>query len=202
MSGKIAGVCVVLLLITPLLAQAPKAKDADSLMFLQSDLSTAYRAVFAQYLVVRPNEDPRYTVDCAISVSNVCAGPGSVAYLTGRDEAPIRGSVALFLYNSDGTPISYVTDSNSPGTGLNADGTLGAGQTWTVRLAEVLNAAGFKDKAGKAEFNGYGWILSEFDCLAGTYNNTIFGLGFTQNFEMLPAMGQGGFFGGMIVREP
>jgi hypothetical protein len=51
----------------------------------------------------------------------------------------------------------------------------------------------------QVRFSGYAWILSEFDCLGGTYNNTVFGVGFTQAFEFLPAMGQGGWFGGIPI---
>ncbi len=170
-------------------------------VFVQEAGSSAYRAVFAQYLAVIPNEaDPTLQVDCAISVSNVCKAPLPLSLFIGdsAENAPTSGRISLYLYNMDGTEIVYQTGPDSPGDGLNPDGSLGSGQTWTVRLAEILAAA-----EGKAEadirFRGYGWVLSDFDCLAGTYSNTVFGVGFTQSYEMLPAMGQGGNFGGVII---
>ena len=45
-------------------------------------------------------------------------------------------------------------------------------------------------------------MVANFDGVAGTYNVTIFGLGFTQNFELLPGMGQGGYQGGIHVSVP
>ncbi|UCF39048.1 MAG: hypothetical protein JSU96_09515, partial [Acidobacteriota bacterium] len=162
--------------------------------------STAYRAVFAQFLSVIPNADPSLSVDSAISVSNVCAAPDVISPLLNTG-GPNSGRVALYLYNRDGTLTMYVSNPASPGNGLNPNGALEPGQTWTVRLAEIIAAAwGVSEK--EIEFSGYGWVLSEFDCLAGTYSNTIFGLGFTQNFEMLPGMGQGGFLGGFMVPQP
>lgn len=169
--------------------------------FLQESETTPYRAVFAQYLAVIPNAaDPSLSVDCALSVSNVCSAPEELKLFIGdsSDGAPTSGRITLYLYNLDGTEIQYRTDGNSPGDGLNPDGSLGSGQTWTVRLAEILAAAEGKPEA-EIQFRGYGWVLSDFDCLAGTYSNTVFGVGFTQSYEMLPAMGQGGNFGGVII---
>lgn len=182
------------------LAEKEGTPETDSVTFLEGDFSTAYRAVFAQFLSVIPNDDPSLSVDSAISVSNVCAAPDVLTSLV-TTGGPKTGRVALYLYDRDGTLTMYVSNPASPGSGLNANGALGPGQTWTVRLAEVIAAArGIKER--QIEFSGYGWVMSEFDCLAGTYSNTIFGLGFTQNFEMLPGMGQGGFIGGLMVPQP
>ncbi|MEJ2077059.1 MAG: hypothetical protein P8020_08175 [Acidobacteriota bacterium] len=170
-------------------------------VFLQESGTEAYRAVFAQYLAVLPDaEDPSLSVDCAISISNVCAAPSEVAPFIGGFPlgAPDRGRIIMHLYGSDGTHIRYVTGPDSPGVGLEPDGELAPGGTWRVRLAEVLaHALGVPE--ADVNFQGYGWILSGFDCLAGTYNNTVFGVGFTQSYEMVPAMGQGGFFGGVMI---
>jgi len=170
----------------------------DPVMFAQGDLTTARRAVFAQFLAVFPNEeDPDFSVNSAMSISNVCAAPDVLSPFLGRE--PTEGRIALYLYDMSGDLTTFVTDSNVLGEGLNPDGTLKPGQTWTVNLSEILAAVtGNK----RNEFRGYGWVLSEFDCLGGTYSNTIYGLGFTQNFEMLPAMGQGGFFGGLMIPQP
>ncbi len=196
-------------------AQSTPATDTSPAVFLQESGSSAYRAVFAQFLAVIPSSgDESMSVDCAISISNVCESPASVAPYLRRSNAPTSGRITLFLYNLDGTRIIYQTQPAGSGQaqlgdGLEADGTLAAGHTWTVRLAEVLaDVYGVtedhltdSDVLGPGGFRGYGWILSDFDCLAGTYNNTVFGVGFTQAYEMVPAMGQGGFFGGVMI-EP
>ena len=51
------------------------------------------------------------------------------------------------------------------------------------------------------EFTGYGWVIGNFDAIAGTYNVTIFGLGFTQNFELTPTVGPGSL-GGLQLNAP
>ncbi|HUV13396.1 MAG TPA: hypothetical protein VMY18_07110, partial [Acidobacteriota bacterium] len=177
---------LVLILGTNAFAQA-QGFGTNPVVFAQGELTTAHRAVFAQFLAVIPNEDPEFSVNSAMSISNVCAAPDVLSPFLGRE--PTEGRVALYLYDMSGNLTTFIPDSDMLGAGLNPDGTLKPGQTWTVNLSEVLTAAiGSKGN----EFRGYGWVLSEFDCLGGTYSNTIYGLGFTQNFEMLPAMGQGG----------
>ncbi len=175
----------------------PQGFGTDPVVFAQGELTTAHRAVFAQFLAVIPNEDPALSVNSAMSISNVCAAPDALSPFLGRE--PTEGRVALYLYDMSGNLTTFVTDSDIVGKCLNPDGTLKPGQTWTVNLSEILAAAtGSKTK----DFGGDGWVLSECDCLGGTYSNTIYGLGFTQNFEMLPAMGQGGFFGGLMIPQP
>jgi hypothetical protein len=188
---------LIFILEAPTFAQS-QGFSTDPVAFAQGELSTARRAVFAQFLAVFPNEeDPNFSVNSAMSISNVCAAPDALSPFLGRE--PTEGRVAIYLYDMSGTLTTFITASDMLGEGLNPDGTLKAGQTWTVNLSEVLSAA---TGSKKREFRGYGWVLSEFDCLVGTYSNTIYGLGFTQNFEMLPAMGQGGFFGGLMVPQP
>lgn len=196
-------------------AQSKPVEGASPAVFFQESGSSAYRAVFAQFLAVIPSvDDESMSVDCAISISNVCASPASVAPYLARGDAPTSGRITLFLYNLDGTRTIYQTQPAASqeaqlGAGLSADGTLEPGHTWTVRLAEILASVyGVPEDMltdpgvlGPGGFRGYGWILSDFDCLAGTYNNTVFGVGFTQAYEMVPAMGQGGFFGGVMI-EP
>jgi hypothetical protein len=176
-------------------------RETGPTVFLQDSGTEVYRAVFAQYLAVLPNaEDPSMNVDCAISISNVCAAPSEIVPFLGGGQqgTPDHGRIILQLYGSDGTHVRYVTGPDSPGVGLGPDGELASGGTWRVRLAEILAQAQGVSEAD-VNFQGYGWILSGFDCLAGTYNNTVFGVGFTQSYEMVPAMGQGGFFGGVMI---
>jgi hypothetical protein len=173
----------------------------NAVLFAETDTTGVYRAVFAQYLAVQPSQNPATKVECAISVSNVCAAPDAVSqvYLGNR---ALAGPVTVFLYARDGTLTTFTTSEYpTVGTGLDAQGRLNPGQTWTVLLAEILGAK-WAVAPDQVEFFGYGWFLAHFDCVAGTYNNTVFGLGFTQAFELLPAMGQGGFLGGLMVPTP
>jgi hypothetical protein len=175
---------------------------ADAIGFAEEDTTTYYRAVYAQYLTViaDPNlEDGDQTVDCGLSISNLCAAPGAVLPLLAAQGGPTAGRLTLFLYGSDGEQIIYTPTSDDLGEGLNPDGTLSEGGTWRVRLAQILADHSGDGDESKINFSGYGWVLSEFDCLGGTYNNTVFGVGFTQAFEFLPAMGQGGWFGGVPI---
>ena len=175
---------------------------ADAIGFAEEDTTTYYRAVYATYLTVisDPNlEDGDQSVDCGLSISNLCSAPGAVSPLLASQGGPTSGKFTLFLYGSDGEEIVYTPQSDDLGAGLNPDGTLSEGRTWRVRLAEILADHNGDGDESKLNFSGYGWVMSEFDCLGGTYNNTVFGVGFTQAFEMLPAMGQGGWFGGVPI---
>jgi hypothetical protein len=195
---------LMLLMITVFQAnlKAESGVVSDILTFAEEETTTYYRAVFAQYLTVIPDkdlDDGNQSVDCALSISNLCAAPSAVSPLLGSQKGPTSGKVTLVLYGADGEVIIYTPNSDSVGEGLNPDGTLSEGRTWRVILAEILaDHEGRSDLTG-VTFSGYGWILSEFDCLGGTYNNTVFGVGFTQAFECLPAMGQGGWFGGVPI---
>lgn len=180
-------------------ASGQNFQGTDTISFLAQDNTEPHRAVHAHFLVWQANvDDSNFNVDTAISVSNVTAAPPEAAGL-GIGE-PTSGRFTVYLWDADGTLFTHTTGPDSPeGNGmLNLDGTLDPGKTYTVRLAELLEEITGEDEAD-IQFTGYGWVVSEFDGLGGTYNVTIFGLGFTQNFEFLPGMGQGGMFGGAPV---
>lgn len=186
-------------------ASGQNFQGTDTISFLAQDNTEPHRAVHAHFLAQQVAEDPvtgdPLQVDTAISISNVTAAPPEVAGL-GIGE-PTSGRFTLYLWNEDGTLFTHTSGPDTfvdlPGNGmLNADGTLDPGKTYTVRLAEVLSFL-TGEPEDEIHFVGYGWVVSEFDGLGGTYNVTIFGLGFTQNFEFLPGMGQGGMFGGAPV---
>jgi hypothetical protein len=180
-------------------ASGQNFQGTDTISFLAQDNTEPHRAVHAHFLAWQANvDDSSLNVDTAISVSNVTAAPPEVAGL-GIGE-PASGRFTVYLWDADGTLFVHTTGPDTPfGNGtLNADGTLDPGKTYTVRLAELLEAITGEDEVDIL-FTGYGWVVSEFDGLGGTYNVTIFGLGFTQNFEFLPGMGQGGMFGGAPV---
>ncbi len=206
--------CIFIPVFTPIgWISAQDGISTGAVSYSEEDTTDYYRAVFAHYLAVIPDPDPTgpdYSVNCAISISNVCAipeGSGLEIYSLGSDKTrPTSGGFAIFLYDRDGTVYSFSSksvnrylDGHLIGAGLNEDGTLDPGQTFTVNLQEILAAVQGVYPQDVEQFVGYGWILSEFDCLAGTYSNTIYGLGFTQAFELKPAMGQGGQFGGIML---
>jgi hypothetical protein len=173
----------------------------------ETDDTSYLRAVFAQYLAVIPNEDSALSVNCAISISNVCASTAE-SKLDAFNSTIARadsGGFAIVLFDRDGTVHNFSSQQHYMvgyyGEDHPGDGILRPGQTFTVNLQEILAAVKGVKIGEEGEFVGYAWILSEFDCLAGTYSNTIYGLGFTQAFELQPAMGQGGFIGGIMLPE-
>ncbi len=95
----------------------------------------------------------------------------------------------------------YETSADSPGSGLDELGYLQPCRTYTVRLAEILSKITGLPEVDN-EFTGYGWVIGNFDAIAGTYNVTIFGLGFTQNFELTPTVGDGGRITGLQLKAP
>lgn len=188
-------------LLTVALSGTAMASGGDtSVAFFHGAGTAKQTAVFASFLSNIPDAaDASNSVVTAISVSNILKAPGSLdTSVFGTTVANDRsGTIEFYLYNKDGTLTTYETTAGSPGSGLAADGTLAAGQTYTVLLSEILTAASVT-----VDFTGYGWVVANFDGVAGTYNVTIFGLGFTQNFELLPGMGQGGYQGGIHVSVP
>lgn len=166
----------------------------ETVSFQEDAVTTSQTAVFAAFLAWMPNpSDSMMNVDTAISVSNILAAPDGLDSQGAFDfESPgdRSGTVEFFLWNKDGTMYQYESSEE-----------LAPGETLTIRLAEILSRATGQDEAD-IEFTGYGWVVANFDAIAGTYNVTIFGLGFTQNFELLPGLGQGGFFGGIPVMLP
>lgn len=185
--------------------------NTGAVVYNEGETSSYSRAVFAHYLAYQPNPvEPAYAVNCAISISNVCAvppGSGLDFYIGERSEEGVldSGGFVIYLYDRDGKLWWFSSREHTflngrlIGAGLNEDGTLQPGQTFTVNLHEILAAIQGIPVADVETFVGYGWVLSEFDCLAGTYSTTIYGYGFTQAFEFKPAMGQGYQFGGLML---
>ncbi len=153
-------------------------------------VTTSQTAVFAAYLADQPASETSPRIQTAISVSNVLAvPPGFASDFLAPGGGDTEGTVEFYLWNSVGDSYFFETSSDpSVGRGLSPAGTLGPGQTYTVLLNDILAAAGYP--AGQL-FVGYGWIVANFDGVAGTYNATAFNVGFTQNFELLPGVGQG-----------
>ena len=170
----------------------------DAAVFYTTAGTSSQRAVFAGFLANLPG------VDTAISITNALATPWP-NFLPGDffGGGNTRGTVEFYLYEQEGNLTFYETTTGSPGSGLDPlDGTLGPGQTYTVLLDELLAAATGVTERTEREFVGHAWIVSNFDAVQGTYNVTIFGVGFTQNFALEPTMGTGLLFGGIPVFQP
>jgi hypothetical protein len=172
---------VVLVLATGMNAMAAGKLGTETAPVLQQAATPEATAVFAALMASLPAAN----IDTLISISNTMGVPDFVGPV-GEDT---QGSIEFFLWNQDGTLIVYDTAQNPElGAGLNADGTLGPGQTYTVFLREIMAELGFDDEEF---FTGYGWVVANFDAVQGTYNIQLLGpeLGFTQNFIFEPNMG-------------
>ncbi len=188
--GGQIGILLLILMVAPVAvsAQRPPNTDSPSIQGVASTIEQT--AVFAAFLSnLAGSEQFPSGIDTAISVSNVLTPAGFQSELIGSGDPEDSGTIEFHLWNRDGSTIFWDTGSNPDvGIGLNPDGTLGPGQTFTVLLADILEAAGGNRDDS---FNGFAWIIGNFDAMAGTYNVTVFDVGFTQSFELTPAVGQG-----------
>ncbi len=169
-----AMLCTAVLLVV---AFGGTATAGTSVSFMAAGHTTDQSAVFGSYLVSLPD----LGFDTAISVSNVLMSPkgtnvsGGVG--TGYD---MMGTLEIYLYNRDGTMTMMETSMDTMGEGL-TDGMLGPGETYTVLLSELVE---------DMDFVGYGWIVANFDAVAGT--RTVFGPGFSQHGDMTPPVSRHG----------
>ena len=58
---------------------------------------------------------------------------------------PASGHITFTFYKKDTPETVYVTSGGSPGTGLEADGRLAPGSTYTVNASELLPAANWAE---------------------------------------------------------
>ena len=103
------------------------------------------------------------------------------------------------LWARDGTMMVYETDATSPGSGLQADGTLGPGMTYTVELHKILEE--ITSTIGTS-FNGFGWFVLNADGVEGTYTVISVDALFSQSQKMDPTIGSGGTVFGFPVFIP
>ena len=71
--------------------------------------------------------------------------------------APLSGSITFTLFPNDEDMVPYSTDGMSPGVGLDPDGSIPAGNTYTVLLSQILDAAGFS-----GDFIGHFYVKTDF----------------------------------------
>jgi hypothetical protein len=98
-----------------------------------------------------------------MAIANTTTDPGTavIGFATAVKQS---GAIAFYFYPQTGTPFTYATTAGSPGTGLNADGTLKTGGLYVVLLDQLLKAAG-----ANMEFNGYIFIVTNFTNAHGQY---------------------------------
>ena len=70
---------------------------------------------------------------------------------------PLSGSITFTLFPNDGDMVEYPTNDLSPGVGLDPDGFIPAGNTYTVLLSEILDKAGFS-----GDFIGHFYVKTDF----------------------------------------
>ena len=157
------------------------AMAGSSVSFMAAGHTSTQSAVFASYLVSVPHDNPMYQFDTAISVSNVLKAPAGIDVAGYGEGTDMMGTLEFHLWHHDGTMMAVVTDGDSPGTGLDENGMLGPGQTYTVLLSELLD---------DAMFVGYGWVVANFDGVAGT--RTVIGNFVNQHGTMSPPVSHQG----------
>ena len=163
--------------------------DTGSRSFSGGEATTDQAAVFVTFAAhvgaTDGTDSTTAVISTSISVSNPLAWDPMSSFLA-LDGGVTEGTVEVFLWDqAGGAMISYESD-DTVGVGLNTDGTLSSGGTWTFLLGDVLDAAGFV-----GDFVGFGWIVANFDGVAGTHTTSIFDVGFNQAFHAVPAIGQG-----------
>lgn len=103
-----------------------------------------------------------------LGISNTTWDPG-VKVTTFATAVPQTGTVTFYFYNQQvgtaaPTVTSYTTKAGSPGTGLDANGNVPAGSTYSVLLSQLLKEAGFT-----GDFTGYIFVVTNFTNAHGQY---------------------------------
>ena len=71
---------------------------------------------------------------------------------------PLSGTITFTLFPNDAAMFTYQTDANSPGAGLDeSDGSLPAGNTYSVLLTEILGAANWD-----GDFQGHIYVRTDY----------------------------------------
>jgi hypothetical protein len=151
---------------------------SDANVFFDSHVTTEFAATLMSLGMAQAGGEE---LETAVSVSNTMASPFAMM----PPGADLSGVVWMFCYNQDGTSWVYnsandLVDGVPIGSGLEEDGTLAAGGTFTVFLSEVINAVAGED----LRFVGYCYVVGEFDAIVGSYVNYLPLVGIQQDFVM------------------
>ncbi len=153
--------------------------DTSSGAVYGTAVTTSQTAVFAHFLSSSPPlPGASEGIDTLLTMSNPLAGPSGFqsdfVNIGGGDR---EGTVEVYLWNEDGQLYFW----ESPLI-------LGPGETMQANLSDILADAGFSPDG---IFLGYGWVIANFDGLAGTEAVFIPDVNFAQAFDLSPAAGQG-----------
>lgn len=175
----------VLLALALMMAFAlPAFGQEEPITLMSSSSTTSQSAVLAAFLT---SLDDGAAAASALSVSNILGSPIGSGFPGGGNES---GPLTIYLFNGIGTVYTFSTaDHPDVGSGTDIEGNLDPGATYTVNLSEILQAL-FPDRVpADRDFVGYGWIVADFDAVAGTFFNFFPLVGATQSFQMQPTGG-------------
>jgi hypothetical protein len=170
-------------------AAGPKS---DTNVFFAEASTPAFSAVLASLMM---SQAAGQELETAVSVSNTCAAPplGAAADMHESGGFPVcgvesTGPVWLFCYMQSGGSWAFNSstdfiDGNPIGTGLDAEGKLAPGGTFTFFLSEAVEAV-TGDSANVSSI-GYCYVVGQdFEAIAGTYVNFLPLVGIQQDFAM------------------
>ncbi|MEE8585794.1 MAG: hypothetical protein V3T83_13185, partial [Acidobacteriota bacterium] len=121
-------------LVVFLVASGMNAVAQDqSITILGDSGTTSQSAVLASFLA---SIDDGAAANTGISISNILGTPSGSGFPAGGDES---GPIWIYLFNSIGTVYTFHTsDHPEVGSGLDSEGNLAPGGTYTVSLSEIL----------------------------------------------------------------
>lgn len=162
----------------PLIPRYVEVSAGSATLFNITGLTTTLLVPFAQTVTA-------LGYNTGLAISNTTEDPGSTAMgLTGATAQ--TGKITFYFFPSlpaSGTnptnPTALPTAAGFPGSGLDANGNLIAGSTYTVLLSQLLSQAGLP-----ADFNGYVFIVTGFTNAHGFWTISNFTT-FSQGGAML-----------------
>jgi hypothetical protein len=169
-------------------AEGPKS---DMGVFFAAHSTPAFSAVLGALM---GQQSAGEELDTALSVSNTCAAPalGMVpadAHLNFQEcGVESTGPVWLFCYDQGGTSWTFnsstdLIDDMPIGGGLDEDGMLPPGGTFTVYMSNIVEAV--TGDSANVSFAGYCFVVGQdFEAIAGTYVNFIPLAGIQQDFAL------------------
>jgi hypothetical protein len=170
-------------------AAGPKS---DTNVFFSSHVTPAFSAVLANLMMSQAAGEE---LETAVSVSNTCsippiATPADMHLSGGLPECGVEstGPVWLFCYMQSGGSWAFNSSTDligdAPiGTGLDEDGMLAPGGTFTFFLSEAVEAV--TGDSENVSSIGYCYVVGQdFEAIAGTYVNFLPLVGIQQDFAM------------------
>lgn len=179
--GKLKWILICGVVLLAFGVNAAAARGSDAQVFLQEEGTSQFSATLASFVTSLATGE-----QTAVSVSNPLATPqvegvDFTGFPAGGDT---EGPVWAFCYNAieQGQVYVYNSSVDPVGGGLDGDGMLVPGATWTVYVHDILATQGFDPAADN--FVGYCYFVGEFDAIVGTYVNILGSVNSQQSFAM------------------